>query len=146
MLFSPMRPHHGKHGSKVYRTWQNMKNRIRYARDAEKRNYQDRGISICPEWFNSFEAFYAYIGDPPTAKHTLDRIDNDGNYESGNVRWATRSEQQKNRRAWKREYCARGHKLVYSASQKRQICPLCRNERKNARRKVEIAMYGRRLH
>jgi len=57
-----------------------------------------RGISVCDEWRNSFAAFHSYIGDKPTPKHSLDRINNDGNYEPGNVKWSTPKEQANNRR------------------------------------------------
>ena len=62
------------------------------------KHYGGRGITICKEWGDSFEAFYADMGPRPTLRHTLDRIDNDKGYFPGNVRWATRQEQPKNRR------------------------------------------------
>ena len=60
--------------------------------------YYERGICVLPQWANDFDAFYEYIGPQPSPKHSLDRINNDGNYEPGNVRWATASEQGTNRR------------------------------------------------
>lgn len=66
------------------------------------KNYKDyggRGITVCAEWTDSYEAFLAHIGRRPSAAHQLDRIQNSGNYEPGNIRWATRKEQCRNRRS-----------------------------------------------
>ncbi|HEY4451018.1 MAG TPA: hypothetical protein VGN13_05440 [Solirubrobacteraceae bacterium] len=60
-------------------------------------NYGGRGIRICSRW-DDFALFAVDVGEKPSPEHTLDRIDNDGGYEPGNVRWATPAEQQRNRR------------------------------------------------
>ena len=62
------------------------------------KNYGGRGIGIAPEWLNDFSRFAQDVGEPPFPKATLDRVDNDGDYRPGNVRWATRAEQSRNQR------------------------------------------------
>ena len=84
----------------LYGLWLNMKNRCENTKALEYRNYGGRGIRVCERWQSSFENFLADIGERPPGT-SLDRINNDGNYEPGNVRWATRREQSLNRRAYK---------------------------------------------
>jgi len=75
--------------------------------------YINKGITVYDEWLTDFQAFYEYIGSRPTPKHSLDRIDNDGNYEPGNVRWATKSQQSINR-TMNNKYGHTGIKLTKS--------------------------------
>ena len=81
----------------LYSTWNSMKDRCRNPRNPKYRLYGGRGIRVCSRW-EDFVAFLADMGTKPSPKHSIDRIDNDGNYEPGNVRWATPHQQNRNRR------------------------------------------------
>ncbi len=85
--------------TREYRAWASMKQRCHNPRTPAYPNYGGRGIEVCQSWRDSFEAFLADVGLRPSPKHSLDRIDNDGNYEPGNVRWANWDQQAANRRA-----------------------------------------------
>lgn len=95
---------HGESGTYLHRAWTNMRKRCGLLRGMEhsRQHYVDRGISVYPPWAESYEEFATYvrstIGERPTAKHSLDRIDNDKGYGPGNIRWATQSEQVRNSR------------------------------------------------
>lgn len=81
-----------------YRIWCRMRMRCQNSRDPAYKNYGGRGISVCEAWKRSFFAFLGDVGRRPSNKYSIDRVNNNGNYEPGNVRWATRAEQSRNTR------------------------------------------------
>jgi hypothetical protein len=80
----------------LYRIWSHMIGRCHNPKDAAFANYGGRGIVVCDRWRDSYTAFMTDVGPRPSSKHTLDRIDNNGGYKPGNVRWATRTQQMRN--------------------------------------------------
>lgn len=87
---------HGRSDTRLYRLWMMMRDRCRNPKNHAYLDYGGRGIEVCERW-HKFENFYADMGERP-AGLTLDRINNDGNYEPGNCRWATRAQQGRNKR------------------------------------------------
>lgn len=104
---------HGGYKTRLYRIWKQMRIRCRCKTNPTYRFYGARGITICPEWddFAVFRDWALSHGYDDTL--SIDRIDNDGNYEPGNCRWITREEQSRNTRNCK-FYEHNGIKLTHN--------------------------------
>lgn len=103
---------HGMSKTRIYRIWRDMINRCHYEKYPERHLYGGRGIIVCDRWRDSFDAFFADMGDAP-AGMSIDRFpDTNGNYEPGNCRWATAKQQANNRRKPK----ALGHQQMAEAT------------------------------
>lgn len=81
-----------------WKVWEGFRSRCSDPDNPSYEWYGGRGIRVCAEWQSDYAAFFAHVGPRPSKKHSLDRIDRDGHYEPGNVRWATWTEQARNRR------------------------------------------------
>ena len=89
---------HGMHGTPEYHSWRGMIYRCTNQHGKDYAKYGGRGIAVCAAWRHSFEIFYTDMGPRPSSRHSLDRIDPNGNYEPTNCRWADEITQQRNRR------------------------------------------------
>lgn len=89
---------HGLYGTPEYNAWKSMKQRCLNKNNKSYKWYGARSIKIHPPWIKDFYAFFVEAGKRPSEKFSIDRIDNDGHYIPGNIRWATKKQQIENRR------------------------------------------------
>lgn len=132
----------GRKKHPLYHTYMSMHKRCENKNYRRYKNYGGRGISVCARWtgIDGFTNFTSDMGEKPTPKHTLDRIDNNGNYEPSNCRWATYKEQAANTR---RKPAIHGSISMYMGHKCR--CNECREAtreytRKSRLRKINLVM------
>lgn len=88
---------HGKSSTREYAVWRSMRRRCNNSKDKSYFDYGGRGIKVCSRW-NEFSLFLKDMGERPSNKHSIERLDNNKGYEPSNCTWATQSQQAKNRR------------------------------------------------
>lgn len=131
---------HGKSHSAEYRTWRGMKGRCFNRMDKSYARYGGRGITVCERWSKSFAAFFEDVGERPGPSHSIDRINNNGNYEPNNVRWSLPSEQAGNRRT-SRLVIVDGESLCLTAAARRLgFTPGCIEQRMRRGATIEQAL------
>ena len=107
-----------------YRTWQQLRQRCENPNNKAYNNYGGRGIKVCTRW-QDFRNFFEDMGKKPGPKYSIDRIDNDGNYEPSNCRWATRHDQRINSRP---ASCGPARQKWFWCLSKRSECFRCNSQ------------------
>ena len=132
----------GRH-SPEYGIWGAMIQRCTNPNNKNFHHYGGRGIQVCQPWRDGFRAFLADMGRRPSSRHSIDRIDPDGNYEPGTCRWATQSVQVANRR--KKTHCKRAHPFddrnTHIDPKGKRICRTCKRL-DSARRRAAVKTEG----
>lgn len=127
---------HGLINTSEYSAWVDMRQRCNNPNHQKYHRYGGRGIIVCERW-NDFRNFFADMGPKPSSRYSLDRINNDGNYEPGNCRWATQRQQMYNKQYknqnTNKTHCNQGHEFIgdnyFINSFGRRVCYICTNAR-----------------
>jgi len=90
---------HGMSKTSEFKVWTSMRDRCKNPKNCRYKDYGGRGISVCSRW-DKFESFFGDMGNRPSSEFSIDRINNNGNYEPSNCKWSTRSEQQRNKQPY----------------------------------------------
>jgi hypothetical protein len=122
---------HGGTYTREYRVWWDMHQRCSNPKNERYPKYGGRGISVCERW-DDFRLFIADMGQRPSCDHSLDRKDNDGNYDPGNCRWATRSEQQRNKGPITKDNCLPRGDAHWTRRDKKRAVAVARKNIQNA--------------
>lgn len=109
---------HGYFGTKVHRSWVNIKRRCLDSKYPSYKDYGGKGVTIYEPWINDIKSFAEHIGNPPSEEHSIDRIDNSKGYEPGNIRWANKWEQANNK--------TNNVKVVFQGKEFPSISAFCR--------------------
>jgi len=131
---------HGRRHTTEYSSWAHMIQRCTNPKNKAWKNYGGRGILVCDAWVGNFQAFLDHIGLKPGPDLSIERIDNNRGYEPGNVKWATDSEQSKNRRPFKmsklKSACPSGHPYdgsnIYWLNNGARRCLICKRAQNRA--------------
>lgn len=118
-----------------YAAWSSMQQRCTNPARRDYPDYGGRGIRVCELW-RDFRNFLADVGPRPSPQHSLDRIDNDGNYEPGNVRWATAKEQRANRRAMRSTLTAEQRSMIGRKGGRARVAKMTAAERSEQMRQA----------
>lgn len=143
---------HGLGHTPEYKIWKGINQRCNNANNQDYKDYGGRGIRVCKRW-EKFENFYTDMGMRPSKKHSIDRVNVDGRYSPDNCRWATPTEQARNRRKRKSKLGVTGIHVMESGRYRAQICTnkkqVCLGihatleQAKDARKQGELKYWGR---